>query len=279
MPLTRYMHTQPLLPSKDAPPSHFSQHASDSVTATQVPTGAQAQGGGSPTNTTAGSGSEDKTGSTGVRPSSSSAASTAAAAAAPVVPPLVISNTHICFDPSKGNVKLGQVKTLFNTAAELGGCVQGLRLVRCQMMVGALIDAGIQTPSATVPANGGFHKQSQKLVLEWAHIYMSTRGAPQVKPALKLEVQELQCRVCRLFPIPMFHVCCLVYSRCQVEWTGGFGRGLQHGTQLTPVSTGCSSHMPCLHLKPGSYASLFIYHTYKARFTSLVARQVQYQHV
>lgn len=33
---------------------------------------------------------------------------------------IVVGNTHICFDPAKGDVKLGQIRTLFNRAAQLG---------------------------------------------------------------------------------------------------------------------------------------------------------------
>ncbi|GFH11977.1 endo/exonuclease/phosphatase domain-containing protein, partial [Haematococcus lacustris] len=39
----------------------------------------------------------------------------------PLQPPqLVVANTHVCFDPDKGHVKLGQARTLFTAAHELG---------------------------------------------------------------------------------------------------------------------------------------------------------------
>ncbi|KAL6756155.1 hypothetical protein V8C86DRAFT_118210 [Haematococcus lacustris] len=36
------------------------------------------------------------------------------------LPQLVVANTHVCFDPDKGHVKLGQARTLFTAAHELG---------------------------------------------------------------------------------------------------------------------------------------------------------------
>jgi hypothetical protein len=35
-------------------------------------------------------------------------------------PDLVVSNTHICFDPAKGHIKLGQIRVLFETVHRLG---------------------------------------------------------------------------------------------------------------------------------------------------------------
>lgn len=44
--------------------------------------------------------------------------STASGSALP--PPIVVANTHVAFDPNKGDVKLGQIRTLFSAAHDLG---------------------------------------------------------------------------------------------------------------------------------------------------------------